>query len=104
MDFWKLHMTTLRSTFEVVLQTDTHVIILDLDNGSSVTNDACSVIVWLEANLLGGIGQRRVYYRDTMGRFDELCVLNGTFNGFRSCSQTQQVTLISLLMLSGSYA
>lgn len=92
---------TLRATFEVALQTDTHIIIVDLDNGPSVTNDASAVIAWLNANLDGGIGSRRVYYRDTSNRFDELFVANGAFSGFKACSASQQVRLHSLIPLSG---
>ncbi|EPQ9442548.1 hypothetical protein ACVEDE_024570 (plasmid) [Enterobacter hormaechei] len=71
-----------RATFEVALQTDTHLVLIDLDQGASVTNDADAVIAWLAANLEGGIGKRKVYYRDTDGRFDELKVNAGAFAGF----------------------
>lgn len=54
-----------RATFEVALQTDTHLVLIDLDQGASVTNDADAVVAWLAANLEGGIGKRKVYYRDT---------------------------------------
>ncbi|WP_346014783.1 hypothetical protein [Escherichia coli] len=50
-----------RATFEVALQTDTHLVLIDLDQGASVTNDADAVIAWLAANLEGGIGKRKVY-------------------------------------------
>ncbi len=36
-----------RATFEVALQTDTHLVLIDLDQGASVTNDADAVIAWL---------------------------------------------------------
>ena len=43
-----------RATFEVALQTDTHLVLIDLDQGASVTSDADAVISWLAANLEGG--------------------------------------------------
>lgn len=86
-----------RATFEVALQTDTHLVLIDLDQGASVTNDADAVIAWLDANLEGGIGKRKVYYRDTDGRFDELKVNAGTFAGFAPCSEGQQTALAGML-------
>nr|UHA81097.1 hypothetical protein pKpnC6_00129 [Klebsiella pneumoniae] len=86
-----------RATFEVALQTDTHLVLIDLDQGASVTNDADAVIAWLAANLEGGIGKRKVYYRDTDGRFDELKVNAGTFAGFAPCSEGQQTALAGML-------
>lgn len=85
-----------RATFEVALQTDTHRTYRS-DQGASVTNDADAVIAWLAANLEGGIGKRKVYYRDTDGRFDELKVNAGAFAGFAPCSEGQQTTLAGML-------
>ncbi|HBT4579641.1 TPA: hypothetical protein MB314_005602 [Klebsiella pneumoniae] len=81
-----------RAAFEVVLQTDTHLVLIDLDQGASVTNDADAVIAWLAANLEGGIGKRKVYYRDTDGRFDELKVNAGV----ASCSEGRQTALAEM--------
>lgn len=86
-----------RAAFEVALQTDTHLVLIDLDQGASVTNDAEAVIAWLTANLEGGIGKRKVYYRDTYERFDELKVNAGTFAGFSPCSEGQQIALAKML-------
>ena len=86
-----------RATFEIALQTDTNLILIDLDQGASVTSDADAVIAWLAANLEGGIGKRKVYYRDTDGRFDELKVNAGTFAGFAPCSEGQQTALAGML-------
>lgn len=86
-----------RATFEVVLQTDTHLLLIDLDHGASITNDADAVITWLDANLEGGIGKRKVYYRDSDGRFDELKVNAGAFAGFAPCSEGQQFALAKML-------
>ncbi|WP_213843433.1 hypothetical protein, partial [Enterobacter hormaechei] len=67
------------------------------DQGASVTSDADAVISWLAANLEGGIGKRKVYYRDTDGRFDELKVNAGAFVGFAPCSEGQQTAFSKML-------
>lgn len=73
--------------------TDTRILLLDLDQGRSVTNDAANVIEHLQSTLPGAIGPRRVFYRDTSGRFDELVVKHGVFAGFKPCSDGQQASL-----------
>ena len=82
--------------YEIVAQTDTCIVIVDLDQGGrSVTNDAERVICDLSAKR-GGIEQKKVYYRDSMGRFDELKVKDNTFDGFVPCSDSQQKFLRSI--------
>lgn len=76
--------------------TDTFALILDLDHDCSVNNDAAAVIARLDATLPHGIGLRRVYYRDTTGRFDELLTQGGHFRGFRLCTDSQQVGFTAL--------
>ena len=44
----------------------------------SVTNDAENVV----ATLAGKLGNRRLFYYDSMGEMDELLVKNGQFAGF----------------------
>jgi hypothetical protein len=57
-----------------------YVLVVDQDRGPSVTNDAENVIDDLSrAQVLAG---RRVLYRDTDGRWDELLVRDGAFAGF----------------------
>jgi hypothetical protein len=59
---------------------DAFVLVVDQDRGPSVTNDAEHVIEDLSrAQVLTG---RRVLYRDTDGRWDELLVRDGVFVGF----------------------
>lgn len=71
--------------------TDNFVLIVDTDEGRSVTNDACSVISRLEENIKGGLKNRKVYYRDSSGRFDELVHDGqGQFMKFAPCSEHQQ--------------
>ncbi|ETS32002.1 hypothetical protein PTE_01758 [Photorhabdus khanii NC19] len=93
----RLVIFDVRASFEVALQTDTHLVLIDLDQEASVTNDAEAVIAWLAANLGGGIGKRKVYYRDTDGRFDEIKVNAGAFAGFAPCSEGQQTALAKML-------
>ncbi len=62
----------------------------------SITNSAAQVIADLSART-GGVGARRVYYRDSIGRFDELCHKNGVFERFAPCSPSQQEAFKELL-------
>ncbi|MFC1337532.1 MAG: hypothetical protein G8D89_17900 [gamma proteobacterium symbiont of Clathrolucina costata] len=70
--------------------TDNFVLIIDLDIGRTVTNDAESVVKMLNLELPGGLGKKKVYYRDTCGRFDELKHQNGNFTSISACSDAQQ--------------
>lgn len=79
----------LQAIYKVALVSDTLVVIIDQDGPRSITNDAQGVIDRLTAEL-GDLGRRRVYYRDTMGRFDEIRVEGGRFTGFAPCSEHQQ--------------
>jgi hypothetical protein len=90
--------TTLRTraTFELLLTTDTLILLQDCDQGASVTNDAEAVIQAV-STAVGGIGRRRVYYRDTMGRFDELVVEHERFAGFKPGTLGQQRVFAELL-------
>lgn len=80
---------TWKATFKIAFVTDTLVLLIDQDGERSVTNDAQGVIDRLKADI-GELGQRRIYYRDTAGRFDELRVVDGCFQGFAPCSSHQQ--------------
>lgn len=84
------------STFTVAYQCDTLIVIIDEDVGRSVTNDIYAVVLWLDRNLEGGIGPRSLYYLDTEGWFDEVVVVDGLFDGFKRCSQSQQGLLAKL--------
>jgi len=72
------------------------VLIEDLDSGRSVTNEAATVVSTLSEHLDGGLRERRLYYRDTMGRYDELKHSDGQFVRFAPCSQQQQGFLSGL--------
>lgn len=59
----------IRCSFSLHNLTDGHVAILDNDHGMSVTNDAEAVV----EHLLAEYGpDRRIFYRDTQGDWDEL--------------------------------
>ncbi|WP_438400284.1 hypothetical protein [Aeromonas hydrophila] len=75
------------------------LILLDLDRGTTITNSAEQVVRAVD-ELVGGIGMRRLIYRDTIGRYDELLVENGVFRGFKACSISQQNFLRTLLLKS----
>jgi len=83
--------------YTIIAVNDLHVVIVDNDSGNrpSVTNSATSVIEDL-ASKLGGLGNRRVFYRDSIRRFDELKHSSGAFTGFSPCSASQQAFLQSL--------
>ncbi|MPQ71495.1 hypothetical protein [Pseudomonas sp. MWU12-2323] len=70
---------------------DLHVIIIDdLDETlPTVTNSAASVIDDLNSRI-GGLGTRRVFYRDSIKRYDELQHEDGRFTGFAACGPGQQ--------------
>jgi len=53
--------------------------IVDLNRGSSVTNDAERVVAELNDRFPGF----RIIYRDSMGNWDELKHDNGKFTGFK---------------------
>lgn len=67
-----------RSTYVIVAVSSEKVFIVDEDIGRSVTNDAEKVVMELYAEF----GNKRIIYRDTMGRWDELQHDHGYFTGF----------------------
>jgi len=68
---------------------DLMVIIYDDKCSPSVSESAGAVIKDLNTQV-GSLGSRRVYYRDSVGRVDELCHSNGVFTGFAACKPSQQ--------------
>lgn len=70
------------ANFEIVEQTDEHIIIRDLgpwDQYKTITNAA----EWVVSQLAGSLGDRRLLYYDSEGILDELKVENGKFAGFK---------------------
>ena len=81
----------MQAKYSIKAVNDMMVIIFDDDEEGcpSVTNSAEAVIKDLNSKV-GGLGSRRVYYRDSVGRFDELCHSSGVFTGFAACKPSQQ--------------
>lgn len=91
------------SSYYVAEITDTRIIVVDRDEGGrSVTNDAENVVRQLGDSIQGGVGLRKIYYRDTDGRFDELVTEGGRFARFRPCTDGQQHQLSTALGASSS--
>lgn len=68
-----------RADYEVVEVLADMVFLVDLDMGNrSVTNDVEAVV----AEVLALHPGRRIVYRDSMGRWDELCHDGGAFTRF----------------------
>lgn len=85
-----------KAKYSIQAINDLHVIITDdlTPDSPSVTNSAAWVIEDLSSKV-GGLGIRRVFYRDTISRYDELKHQNGRFVGFAPCSASQQEFLKS---------
>jgi hypothetical protein len=73
-------MTEPRAQFTVI-ESRGCILVEDLDQGVSVTNDAEAVIASL-ARRGFDLASRPVIYRDTTGRWDGLRVRRGAFAGF----------------------
>ncbi|WP_116892927.1 hypothetical protein [Pseudomonas savastanoi] len=84
--------------YTVQVQNDMMIVITDDDvlDLPSITNSAAEVISHLNSRC-GGLGARRVYYRDTIGRFDELRHQKGVFLQFSPCKPSQQESFKELL-------
>ncbi len=83
--------------YAVAAVNDLFILLIDIDNGRTITNSAARVIEDLNGSLPGGIGRHRVFYRDTMGRFDQLETDNGRFIGFAPGTPEQQDKFKSML-------
>lgn len=78
----------LRANFTIVEVTDAFVALVDDDTGASVTNDATAVVAYL----LSEYGtERRLIYRDSMGRWDELRHDGKRFVGFAPLTAPKSV-------------
>lgn len=86
-----------RASFKIAIESDTHIVLVDLDDGRSLANDIVSVVARLNNYLQRGIGGRRVYYRDTGGRFHEIALSGGLFSGISPCTESQQTHLTATL-------
>lgn len=84
----------MKASYSLLSISDTHIIIADNDESISITNNAESVVKELASNQ--GIRHKKIYYRDTDGRFDELVTHDDVFVGFKPCSPGQQDSLSRL--------
>lgn len=82
----------IRASFILADKNDSEVIIADLGEGhsTSVTDDVEAVVDLLQSSLPGGIGERRLFYRDTGRVFTEIMLKNGEFFEFAPCTEEQQ--------------
>ena len=87
----------IKCTFSIPVINDEFVVLVDHDKGASVTNDADNVIRWLGENLDNGLGERKVYYRDTTGSYDELEHEKGVFVSFSPCPTHVKEALATLV-------
>lgn len=87
----------MRANYTIALETDLMLVIVDEHDPilPSITHSAADVISHLNETL-GGLGSRRVYYRDSVNRFDEILHENGRFTGFAPATRSQQVYFSSL--------
>lgn len=90
----------MRSTYKVILATPKLIVLIDCLGDVSVTNDAMNVIDDL-FKLYSGLTGKRVFYRDSLGTFDELVVVDGVFSGYQACTATMRQEL-NLLVESES--
>lgn len=93
-----------KSKFYVAHLDAEKVLIVDVGEGLSITNDAENAVMKLNADLLaggsGGIQGRKVFYRDTNGDIDEMLTKDGEFAGFKFCSAAQQDQLKALFSIN----
>lgn len=84
------YSTSPESNYSIELITDTFILIIDTDEmGSvSVTNSAAETVEMLCNQL--DIMNKKIIYRDTMNRYDELCHRDGTFTSYKALTDTQQ--------------
>lgn len=78
-----------RSAYQVISATPSQIVIIDCGGDVSVTNDASRVVDEL-FKIYNGLTGKRVFYRDSLGTFDELAVEDGVFAGYRACTKVMR--------------
>lgn len=86
-----------RASFRIAIESDTTLVLIDLDDGRSLANDIVSVVARLEQAVKGGIRNRRIFYRDTRGCFHQITVEKKRFTTIISCTDSQQKRLAEML-------
>lgn len=92
--------TAMRASYSTEIR-DEFVLVIDHDQGKSVTNDAENVIADLYRAGLLATG-RRVLYRDTDGRWDELRYDGVRFTGFGAIGGTSPEVAIARARAAGA--
>ena len=92
----------MRSSFDIIIVNDLAIILIDLNKGKSVSSDAPNVVNDLQKKIPGGVGFRRIYYRDSTGRYDQFIVKNEKFIDFAPCTNSQQKYLRLLVKSSNT--
>jgi len=95
-EFFEAERVT-QAQFRLMVVNELFVLIVDCDQGTrSVTNDAENVVHRVSA-YLGGLDRRKLFYRDSMGRFDILLTdIHDNFVGFKTCTPAQNEFLSRL--------
>ncbi len=75
----------LKSAFSIIKWDAGAIWISDNNVGMSITNDAENVCDYMHINYPG----RRIFYRDTMGNWDELVHFCGQFTEFRPLTDAE---------------
>lgn len=83
----------MRCTFEIVRVTEKFMLIRDTGGMVSVTNQADQVV----KNLRSALGGRRLFYYDSEGALDELCMEDGKFSHFGFLSPADREAIKSEL-------
>ena len=87
----------MRSSFDIITINDVAIILIDLNKGRSVSSDAPNVVNDLQKKIPGGIGYRRIFFRNSKGRYDQLLIKNDKFIDFAPCTNSQQKYLSMLV-------
>jgi len=86
--------------FDYRLEGDDILLIIDRNQGGrSVTNDAENVIATLADR--GVPVDRHIIYRDSIGRWDEMIVARGRFEGFAPIGVKDEIEAIRLVRQHG---
>ena len=85
------------ASYTIVFENDKFIFIVDNDQGLSVTNDAENVCRKLLA--LTGRSNKRIIYRDTDGRWDELVHSGFEFSHFFSITDKEVLDLVKQVEL-----
>ncbi len=88
----------MRAEYDILLVTDNLVIIADNGTGGRpIAKDARGVATRLASEVGRLARRRRVYFRNTDGRFEEIYFRLNAYMGVRPCTDSQQLFITALL-------